>query len=117
MQDDPKTAWSLPYVSVAFFPCLKQNFIACPSSKVSDCIFEIPQQWQSGFSKVYSNSCCNCSFEPEIIKIGQSSQKMDSNNLLNFPESTTILNAYTKKNSLIIYMTDLVSIIQKVKYI
>ena len=38
---------------VAFFPILKQNFIAYRSSKVSsrpDCIFEIHQLWQSGFS-------------------------------------------------------------------
>ena len=31
-----------------------------------------------------SNCCCSCSFEPEIIKIGQSSHKMYSNNILNF---------------------------------
>ena len=77
MQDGQKAVWSNPYVSVAFFPSLKHNFIAYRSSKVSsrpDCIFEIHQLWQSGFSRVYSNSCCNCSFEPEIIKIGQSSQ-------------------------------------------
>ena len=45
-----------------------------------------------------SNCCCSCSFEPEIIKIGQSSHKMSSNNLLNFQESTIILNAGTKKS-------------------
>ena len=56
------------------------------------------QLWQSGFSRVYSNSCCSYSFEPEIIKIGQSSHKMYSNNILNFQESTTILNACTKKS-------------------
>ena len=28
---------------------------------------------------MYSNSCCSCLFEPEIIKIGQSSHKMCSN--------------------------------------
>ena len=77
---------------------LKQNFIAYRSSKVSDCIFEIHQLWQSDFSKVYSNCCCSCSFEPEIMKIGQSSHKMYSNNILNFQESTTILNACTKKS-------------------
>ena len=60
------------------FPSLKQNFIAYLSSKVSDCIFEIHQLWQSGFSRVYSNCCCSCSFETEIIKIGQSSHKMYS---------------------------------------
>ena len=46
---------------------------------------------------MYSNCCCRCSFEPEIIKIGQSSHKMYSNNIVNFQESTTILNAHTKK--------------------
>ena len=53
MQDGRKAVWSIPYVSVAFFPSLKQNFIAYRSSKVSsrlDGIFEIHQQWQSGFS-------------------------------------------------------------------
>ena len=80
-----------------FFPSLKQNFTAYLSSKVSDCIFEIHQQWQSGFSRVYSNCCYKCSFEPEIIKIGQLSYKMYSNKLLNFQESTTIQNAHTKK--------------------
>ena len=38
-----------------FFPSLKQNFIAYRASKVSsrpDCIFEIHQLWQSGFSRV-----------------------------------------------------------------
>ena len=80
------------------FPSLKQNFIAYRSSKLSDCIFEIHQLWQSGFSWVYSNCCCRCSFEPKIIKIRQSSHKMYSNNIVNFKESTTILNACTKKS-------------------
>ena len=84
-----------------FFPCLKHNFIAYRSSKVSshpDCIFEIHQLWQSGFNRVYSNCCRSCSFEREIIKIGQSSHKMYSNNRLNFQESKIILNACTKKS-------------------
>ena len=100
MQDAPKTIWSIPYVAVAFFPSLKQNFIAYRSSNVSsrpDCIFEIHQLWQSGFSRVYSNCCCSCSFEPEIIRISQSSHKVYSNNIVNLQESATILNAYTKK--------------------
>ena len=46
---------------------------------------------------MYSNCCCSCSFKAEIIKIGQSSHNMYSNNILNFQESTTILNAHTKK--------------------
>ena len=66
MQDGRKAVWSIPYVSVAFFPCLKQNFIAYRSSQVSDCIFEIHQLWQWGFSRVYSNSFSSCSFEAEI---------------------------------------------------
>ena len=87
MQDDWKAVWSIPYVSVAFFPTLKHNFIAYRSTKVSsrlDCIFEIHQLWQSGFSRVYSNSCCSSSFECEIIKIGQSSHKMSRSNIVNF---------------------------------
>ena len=45
MQDAPKAVWSIPYISVVFFPSLKQNVIAYRSSKVSDCIFEIHQLW------------------------------------------------------------------------
>ena len=82
------------------FPSSKQNFIEYCSSKVSsrpDCIFEINQLWESGFSGVYSYCCYSCSFEPEIIKIGQSSHKMHGNNILNIQECTTILNACSKK--------------------
>ena len=38
MQDGRKAVWSIPYVSVAFFPSLKHNFIAYRCSNVSDCI-------------------------------------------------------------------------------
>ena len=85
----------------SFYPSLKQNFIAYRSSKVSwrpDCIFEIHQQWQSGCGRMYSNSCCCSSFEAGITKIGQSSYKVYSNNIMNFQESTTILNSSTKKS-------------------
>ena len=34
MQDGQKAVWSIPYVSVAFFPSLKHNFIAYCSSKI-----------------------------------------------------------------------------------
>ena len=54
------------------FPSLKQNFIAYRSSNVysrPDFIFDIHQPWQSGFSRVYSNCCCSCWFEAEIIKL------------------------------------------------
>ena len=84
MQDSPKAVWSILYLSVAFFPSLKHNFIAYHSSKVSscpDCIFEIHQVRQSGFSRVYSNCCWSCWCEAEIIKIGQWSYKMNSNNI------------------------------------
>ena len=114
MQDAPKAVWSIPYVSDAFFLSLKQNFIAYSSFKVSprpDCIFEVHQLWQSGFSRVYSNSCCNCSFEPEIIEIGQSSHKMYSNNIVNFQVSTTILNACTKKKSVNLWNTSRIHIL------
>ena len=80
------------------FPSLKQYFIAYRSSKVSDCIFEIDQQWQSGFSRLYSHCSCSSSFETEIIKISQSSHKIYSNNIVNFQESTTILNAPYEKS-------------------
>ena len=99
MQDGPKAVWSIPFISLAFCLSLKQNFISYLSLKVfsrPDCIFEIHQLWQSGFSMVYSNSYCISLFEPEIINIGQSSHKIYSNNILNFQECT-ILNTSTKK--------------------
>ena len=46
---------------------------------------------------VGSNCCCSCSFELEIIKIGQSSHKMYSNNIVNFQEAMIILNACTRQ--------------------
>ena len=97
MQDGLQVVWSIPYVSVALLLSLKQNFITYCSSKVSsrpDCIFEIHQLWQSGFSRVYSNSYCNCSFKSKIIKISQSSLNMYSNNILNFRVTKTIVNAW-----------------------
>ena len=78
------------------FSKLKTEFYR--SSKEWYCIFEIHQLWQPGFSRVYSNCFCSCSFEPEIIKICPSSPTMYSNNILNFQVSTTILNAHTKKS-------------------
>ena len=101
MQDAPKAVWSIAYVSLAFFPSLKQNYIAYRSSKVSDCIFEINQLWQPRFIGV---------FELENIQIGQSCHKIYSNNRVNFQVSTPILNANTKKsgnslNAPPIYMT------------
>ena len=76
----------------------KAKFYAYRFSKVSDCIFEFHQLWQSRFSRVYCNCCCSCSFEPEMIKIGQSSHMIYSNHILNFQESMTILNDCTRKS-------------------
>ena len=90
MQYAPKVVWSIPYVSIAFFPSLKHNFIAYRSSKLSDCIFEIHEVWKLGFSRVYSNGYCSCPFDPEIIKYCLSSHKMYSNNIVNFQEPMTI---------------------------
>ena len=87
MQEGWKSVWSIPYVSVAFFPSLKQNFIAYRSSKVSshgDWIFEIHQLWQSG--------CIPIAAVAVHLKL-----KMYSYNIVNFQESTTILNASTIK--------------------
>ena len=97
MQDGRKAVWSIPYISVAFFASLKQNFIAYCSSKVSDCIFEIHQLWESDFSRVYSNCCCSCSLKPKILKIGQSSHKMYSNNIVNFLEYDNFKGQYKKR--------------------
>ena len=94
--------------------------MAYRSSKVAsrpDCIFEIHQLWESGFSRVDSNSCSSCLFEPEIIKIGQSYHKMYSNNILNFQEYLTILNACTKKNGKFIECTMYTHTLKEVMYL
>ena len=100
MQDGRKQSEAFHMFLWHFYSSLKQNFIAYHSSKVSsrpDCSFETHQLWQSGFSSVYSNCCCSCLVKAEIIEIRQSSHKMYSNNILNFQESATIVNACTKK--------------------
>ena len=103
MQDGRKAVWSIPWVSVAFFQSLKHNFIAYRSSSRPDCIFEIPQLWQSGFSRVYSNSFFSFSFEPGIIKMCQLAHEMYSNNIVNFQESTIIFIASRKKSGNLSY--------------
>ena len=62
---------------------------------------------------MYSNCCCSCLFEPEIIKIGQAFNKMYSNNILNFQESTTILNACAKKSGNLLNAPRIFSMIDK----
>ena len=64
-----------------FFPSLKQNFIAYRFLKC-----------QIAFLKFTS---CDNQAVPEIIKIGHTSHKMYRNNILNYQESTTILNVHT----------------------
>ena len=84
------------------FPSLKHNFFAYHSFEVPlcpDCIFEIHQLWQSGFSRVYSNSCCSYSFKAEIINIAQSSHNMYSNNILNFSRVSDNFKCLYKKKS------------------
>ena len=51
---------------------------------------------------MYSIWYFSCAFEPEIIKIGQLSHKIYNNNIVNFQESTTILNAGTKKSGILL---------------
>ena len=113
MQDSRKAVWNIPYVSVtSFFPSLKENFIAYRFSKLSsrpDCIFEIHRLWQSGFSRVYSNYCCSCSFELEILKTGQSSQKMYSWMYTEFSRVYDNLKYLNKKSLEIIEGTTYVS--------
>ena len=46
---------------------------------------------------MYSNSYCSYKFAPKREKIGQSSHKEYSNNILKYLEFTAIINACTKK--------------------
>ena len=46
MQDAPKAVWSIPYISVAFFPSLKQNLLhidllKCPHAQIAFLKFTI----------------------------------------------------------------------------
>ena len=78
-----------PHVQIAFLTFTSRVYSNC---RVYSPVWCIP------ISRVYSNCCCSCSFEAEIIKIGQSSHKMCSNNILNFEGSMTILKDSTKKS-------------------
>ena len=71
-----------PHIQIAFL-----KFTSCDNQVLVGC-----------------SNCC-CSFKPEIIKSGQSSHKMYSNNIENFQESTSILNAHTKKVCKLIIFT------------
>ena len=82
--------------SCGIFSKFKTEFYCISFFPASRLHLEIHQLWQSGFSRVYSNCCCNCWFEPEIIRISLSSHIMYNNNIMNSQESTNILNAFTK---------------------
>ena len=93
-QDGRKAVWSIPYVSVVYFPSLKHNFIAYRSSKVSsrpDCIFEIP-------------SCDNQSLvgcipiAPVAVHLNLKSEKLVSRLKRCIAITYGILNACTKKS-------------------
>ena len=93
--------WCIDFVTPPTPLIIPHRLLKCPHIQIA--FFEIHQLWQSGFSWVYSNCYCGCSFEAEIIKISQSSHKMYSNKIVNFQESTTILNASTKKSGKLSY--------------
>ena len=67
-----------PYVQIAFL-----KFTSCDNQALVGCI---------------PIAAVAVDLKAEIIKIGQSSHKMYSNNILNFQKSTTIFNACTKKS-------------------
>ena len=63
---------------MAFFPSLKQNFITYSKVLIAFLKFTSCDN-HALMGGGYSNCCCSCSFEREIIKICQSSHKMYSN--------------------------------------
>ena len=82
-----------------FFPSLKSEFYCISVLLKSKIAFlKFTSFDNHGFSRVYSNCCCSCSFAPEIIKISQSSHKMYSNKILIFQVSMTILKCLYKKS-------------------
>ena len=108
MQDGAKAVRCIPYVSVAFFPSLKQNFIAYPYFKVSDCILEITSCDNQALVGYFPIAAVAVHLNLKSEKIDQLSHKMVSNNILNFQESTTILNASIKKSLETYWITHIV---------
>ena len=66
MQGGRKAVWSIPYVSVAFFPSLKHNFIAYRSSSRPDCIFEIHQQYTLYLTKMGIKTVPHAPYSPNL---------------------------------------------------
>ena len=66
--------WALLLIVHTWNTCpFRNNFFrllctCCTILTSSERPHEIYQLWQSGFSRVYSNSCCSCSFESVIKK-------------------------------------------------
>ena len=90
MEDGRKAVWSIPHVSVAVFPSWKQNFIAYRSSSRPDCIFEITSRDNQALVGYIPFPVLTVHLKLKSEKIGQSSEKMYSNNILKYQESTTI---------------------------
>ena len=82
---------------MSYFKSLKQNSITYRSSKVQIAFFKFTSCDNQILVGWIPFPAVAVHFNPEIIKIGQSSYKMCNNNILNFQASTTILNACTKK--------------------
>ena len=92
MQNGRKAVWSLPYVSVEFFKTVLLHIVLLKCPHVQIAFLKFPSCDNQALV-----GCIPIAAKPEIIKIGQSSHKMYSNNIVNFQESTTILNVHTKK--------------------
>ena len=82
---------------MAYFPSLKLNFIAYQSSKGSDCILKFTTNDNQAVVGCIPIAAVAVHLNIRIIRIGQSSHKIDFNSIVNFHESTTILIARTKK--------------------
>ena len=91
MQDGRKAVGVIPYVTGIFQ--VKQISLHIVLLSVPPPPLTPPpptqkkKQNQHRLSRMYSNCCCSCSFECENIKIGRSSHKMYSNNILNVVQS------------------------------
>ena len=88
--------WLYMYTAMQQLYRVHQLQLVSPSPSCSLVVFS--SLGRHRHCRVCSNSCCSCSFEAEIIKIGQSSHKMYSNNIENFQVSTTTLYACTKRS-------------------
>ena len=77
---------------MAFFPSLKQ-FYCISFFLIPDCILKFTSCDNQALVECIPIPAVAVPFEPEIIKIGQSSHIMCSNNIVNFQVSVPIVNA------------------------